>query len=361
MESNQLNEMSREFAGGGIAVLGPFPPRPGGVSMQCAILADQLQSVGANVTRINTDVPSLRQRGRWGRWLLPFAQIPSLLWRMWRTRQQWGILHVHPASRWGFMPAVVGLLAKGWGKRLVLSYHGGSIAKFFADWTWLVHPVLKRYDEILALTPTQARIFEDHGFQAQIVPNIVPVETFSFRPRGPLSPNILWLRQLEPRYRPEDALQIFVAVQRIHPDATLTMAGGGSLATKMAREIENRGLEGITLSGHLPLDGIPAAYNAADIFLNTSAFDNLPLTLIEASASGLPIVSSNAGGIPDLVTDGKNGLLAPVGDVKAMADAILQLLANPDMAQRLSIAARQNAERFAWPHIAPQLAEVYAL
>ena len=353
--------MKSRFVGKGIAVLGPFPPRPGGVSMQCATLADQLQNAGANVTRINTDVPSLRQRGRWGRWLLPFAQIPSLLWRMWRTRQQWDILHVHSASWWGFMPAVVGLLAKSWGKRLVLSYHGGSIAKFFTGWTWLVRPVLRRYDKILALTLTHARIFEDYGFQAQIVPNIVPVETFSFRPRGPLFPKILWLRQLEPRYRPEDALQIFSTVQKKYPNATLTMAGGGSLASKMAKEIKDRGLGGITLSGHLSLDGIPAAYDAADIFLNTSAFDNLPLTLIEASASGLPIVSSNAGGIPDLIADGKNGLLAPVGDVKAMTDAIFRLLANPDMAQRLSIAARQNAERFAWPHIAPQLAEVYAL
>ena len=353
--------MKSPFMAKGIAVLGPFPPRPGGVSIQCATLADQLQSAGANVTRINTDVPSLRQRGRWGRWLLPFAQIPSLVWRMWRTRQQWDILHVHPASWWGFMPAVVGLLAKSWGKRLVLSYHGGSIAKFFADWTWLIRPVLNHYDKILALTPTHARIFEDYGFQAQIVPNIVPVETFSFRPRGPLSPKILWLRQLEPRYRPEDALQIFSALRKIHPDATLTMAGGGSLAAKMAKEIKDRGLEGITLTGQLPPAGIPSAYAAADIFLNTSAFDNLPLTLIEASASGLPIVSSNVGGIPDLVTDGKNGLLAPVGDVKAMTDAILRLLANPAMAQRLSIAARQNAECFAWPHIAPQLAEVYTL
>ncbi len=329
--------------------------------MQCATLSDQLQNAGANVTRINTDVPSLRQRGRWGRWLLPFAQIPSLLWQMWRTRQQWDILHVHPASWWGFMPAVVGLLAKSWGKRLVLSYHGGSIAKFFADWTWLVRPVLRRYDEILALTPTHARIFEDYGVQAQIVPNIVPVETISFRPRGPLSSKILWLRQLEPRYRPEDALQIFSTVRKKYPNATLTMSGGGSMAAKMAKEIKDRGLGGITLSGHLSLDGIPAAYDAADIFLNTSAFDNLPLTLIEASASGLPIVSSNAGGIPDLISDGINGLLAPIGDTKTMTETILRLLDDPDLVRDLSHAARQNAERFAWPQVAPQLAHMYAL
>ena len=361
MAIKRVQAMNSEFAGAGIAVLGPFPPRPGGVSIQCATLADQLQAAGAHVTRINTDAPSLRRRGRPGRWLLPFAQIPSVLWRMWRTRRQWRVLHVHPASWWGFMPAVAGLIAKSWGKRLVLSYHGGSIAKFFAGWTWLIRPVLKRYDQILALTPTQARIFGDYGFQARIVPNIVPGETFPFHPHGPLAPSILWLRQLEPRYRPDDALDIFAAVQKTHPRATLTLAGGGSLAAGLARRIEEQQLGGVSLPGQLPLADVPAAYAAADIFLNTSASDNLPLTLIEASASGLPIVSSNAGGIPDLITDGENGLLAAIGDTDAMTAAILRLLADPDLAGSLSLAARQNAERFAWPQVAPLLAKSYAL
>lgn len=353
--------MKNRFIGKGIAVLGPFPPRPGGVSVQCAILVDKLQGAGANVTPINTDVPSLRSWGRVGRWLLPFAQIPSLIWQMWRTRKQWDILHVHPASWWGFMPAVVGLIAKSWGKHLVMSYHGGSIANFFASWTWLIRPVLRRYDAILALTPTHACVFEQYGFDVQVVPNIVPVETFSFRPRGPVAPNILWLRQLVARYRPDDALQIFAAVQRVHPDATLTLAGGGVLTAQITKEIVDLGLAGITLTGHLPDARIPVVYNAADIFLNTSAADNQPQTLIEASASGLPVVSSNAGGIPDLIADGENGLLAPIGDIMALTDAILRLLDDPDLAQSLSVAAHQNAERFAWPQVAPQLARAYEL
>jgi len=353
--------MNSQFTGKGIAVLGPFPPRPGGVSVQCAILAEKLQGAGANVTRINTDVPSLRSWGRVGRWLLPLAQIATLFRQMWRTRKQWDILHVHPASWWGFMPAVVGLMAKRWGKRLVISYHGGSIAEFFADWTWLVLPVLRRYDAILALIPTHARVFEQYGVAVQIVPNIVPVEDFSFRPRGPVAPNILWLRQLVARYRPDDALQILAAVQMIHPDATLTLAGGGTLTTQLTANIAEQGLNGVILTGHLPDDDIPLTYDAADIFLNTSAADNQPQTLIEASASGLPIVSSDAGGIPDLITDGVNGLLAQVGDTKALTDTVLRLLDEPELAQKLSVAAHQNAERFAWPQVAPQLAKAYEL
>ncbi len=139
------------------------------------------------------------------------------------------------------------------------------------------------------------------------------------------------------------------------------MAGGGEMTAQVTKEIADQGIVGITLTGHLPDDAIPLAYDAADIFLNTSASDNQPQTLIEASACGLPVVSSDAGGIPDLIADGVNGLLAPVGDTNALTDAILQLLDDPDLARNLSVAARQNARRFAWPQVAPQLAKAYAL
>ena len=104
---------------------------------------------------------------------------------------------------------------------------------------------------------------------------------------------------------------------------------------------------------------ISRLYDEADIFLNTSAIDNLPLTLIEASASSLPIVSTRAGAIPDLITDGVDGLLAPVGDVEQLAQHILTLLQQPELAQRMSEAAAANAARFAWSRIAPQLGRVY--
>ena len=346
------------FAGKGVAILGPFPPRPGGVSVQCATLAQRLETEGAIVTRVNTDMPALRRRGRW---LLPPAQVAATWRHLRQSRDSWQVLHVHAASWWGFIPAVVALAARQGRKRLVLSYHGGEIERFFRRWPRLVRFTLSRYDALLALTPTHAAIFRTHGFEAAVMPNIAPIETFPFRPRGPLSPRLLWLRQLEPHYRPADALAIFALVRERFPAATLTLVGGGSLAAGLAKEVEERKWGGVSLPGHLAAAAIPQAYAAADIFLNTSAVDNLPLTLIEASASGLPIVSTNAGAIPDLITDGENGLLAPVGDIEALAGHILRLLEEPDLARRLSLAARVNAERFSWLRLAPRLAQAYGL
>ena len=171
----------------------------------------------------------------------------------------------------------------------------------------------------------------------------------------------MWLRQLEPHYRPADALQVLARVQAHYPGATLTVAGQGTVMSELRQRAEDMHLRGVTFTGHLPPAAISPTYDAADIFLNTSAIDSLPLTLLEASACGLPIVSTTAGSIPDLIADGENGLLAPVGDVDALAGHILRLLHDPALTARLSLAARVNAERFAWPQIIPLLAQAYGL
>lgn len=352
--------VAEPFAAAGIAILGPFPPRRGGVAVQCGILAECLIATGANVIHINTDLPSWR-RHRYGRLLLPFAQIVSILRQLWQTRSSWQILHVHAASWWGFMPAVVGLAARGWRKRLVLTYHGGEVAAFLSRWGWLARPVLRRYHSLLALTPLQSGVFAAQGLPAAVVPNIVPIERFPFRPRAIASPRLLWLRQLEPHYRPADALAVLTRVQARYPAATLTLAGDGSLAAELRAQVERERLPDVIFTGHLQPNAIAPIYAAADIFLNTSAIDNLPLTLLEASACGLPIVSTNAGAIPDLIANGENGLLAPVGDVDALSAHVLRLLSDPDLVQRLSLAARANAEKFSWPEVSPLLAKAYGL
>lgn len=343
----------------GVAVVGPFPPRPGGVSVQCATLAAQLAAAGLSVTRINTDLPAWRHG--WRRRLFPLAQVLALAWRIRRSRQRWQVMHVHAASWWGFMPAVVALPAVGRGSRRVLSYHGGEAPAFLARWGWLARPVLRRYDAVLALTSTQARLFAAHGIPTRIVPNIVPVERFPFRRRSRLRPRLVWVRQFEPVYRPLDALEVLAQVQTHHPEATLTMVGDGSLLPALRRAVADRNLHGVTLPGRLPPEALPAVYDEADLFLNTSSVDNLPLSLIEAAACGLPIVSTAAGAIPDLIADGENGLLAPVGDVAALAAAILRLLADPTLAASLSAAGRPTAERFTWSAIAPALFAAYGL
>ncbi len=346
-----------DFRGLRIAILGPFPPRPGGVSIQCATLATSLQEAGARVIRINTDVPGVRARGRAGKLMMPGAQVTHISQALRRTRHQWDVLHVHAASWWGFMPAVLGLQALAWGKNMVLTYHGGEAERFMARHSRFVTPVLRRYDHLLTLTPTQAAIFARYGLRPEVLPNIVPGSHFVFRPRGPVHPRLLWVRHFQAHYRPQDALAVLARVRQIYADTTLTLVGDGPLRP----QLQAHAGPGAHFAGAQPPESLPAFYNEADIFLNTSAIDNLPLTLIEASASGLPIVSTNAGAIADLIQHEANGLLAPVGDVAMLAELVLSVISRANLARQLSLAARENARRFDWSAIAPQLAACYAL
>ena len=102
------------------------------------------------------------------------------------------------------------------------------------------------------------------------------------------------------------------------------------------------------------------AYDNADILVISSAVDNQPNVLIEASACGLPVVATAVGGIPDMAQDGVNALLVPPGDADALAVAVLRVARDPELASRLGHAAVENAQTYTWPRVRGQLAALYA-
>ncbi len=96
---------------------------------------------------------------------------------------------------------------------------------------------------------------------------------------------------------------------------------------------------------------MPALYARADIALNPSTVDNMPNSVLEAFASGVPVVSTNAGGVPDMLIDGESGLLVPVGDAQAMAAAALRVLEDRTLARRLVAGGLREAQKYAWPEV----------
>jgi glycosyltransferase involved in cell wall biosynthesis len=106
-------------------------------------------------------------------------------------------------------------------------------------------------------------------------------------------------------------------------------------------------------------EGMAALYRSADIMINPSLVDNMPISVLEALASGVPVVSTDVGGVPYLVEHEKTALLVPVKDPEAMANAILVLLNDPAKAKQMRKAGIESVQQYAWPNIRDRLLGIY--
>jgi glycosyltransferase involved in cell wall biosynthesis len=152
-------------------------------------------------------------------------------------------------------------------------------------------------------------------------------------------------RNLESHYNVAGVLRAFAIVERRVPEARLIVAGDGGEGPALRAMARELGLKQVEFVGAVRPDEMPALYNRADIFVNASLVDNMPLSILEAFACGLPVVTSCAGGIPLMVEDGRTGVLTPLNDHEAAAAAVMRLLAEQGLADRIIGAARDEGRR----------------
>jgi phenylacetate-CoA ligase len=192
-------------------------------------------------------------------------------------------------------------------------------------------------------------VFARHGHRAAVIPNVLDLGRFTYRERDPLRPRLLSTRNLEAHYAVDQTLRAFALVRLSYPEATLTIVGGGSQERRLRHLAAALGGGRVRFAGRVEPARMPPLYDDADLFVNSSVVDNQPLSVIEAFAAGLPLVSTAAGGIPEMVDHGQTGLIVPPGDPAAMARAVASLLERPEQARAMARRARRRAERHTWP------------
>jgi glycosyltransferase involved in cell wall biosynthesis len=276
--------------------------------------------------------------------------------------RQVDVVHVFSASYWSFLlgPVPALLAARAFGKPVVLHYHSGEAEDHLSHWGLLVHPWLRLADRIVVPSPYLRDVFGRHGYSTREIPNVIEPATFRFRERRRLQPRLVSVRNLESHYGVDTILRAFALVRAQWPDARLTVAGQGSQAEPLRRLAADLGDAGVRFVGRVEPERMPELLDSADIMLNASLVDNQPVTLLEAMAAGLPVVTSAAGDIPSLVRDGETGRLVPARDPAAMARAVGELLAHPLAAARIAQRARRQVERYSWAYARRAWMEVYA-
>jgi glycosyltransferase involved in cell wall biosynthesis len=276
--------------------------------------------------------------------------VRSLL--AWRRSVDVIVLMVFSGPAFG-LADMASLLAKKMNKPLVLWLHGGNLPDFARRYPGWVGRVVRRGDALVSPSGYLADFFQRWGLAVRVIPNVLDIGQYPYRQRSRSQPRLLWMRTFHRFYQPEMALAVLAEVQQAYPGAILTMAGQDKgLKGRVMDRASRQGLaDRVRFVGFLDAAGKQREFATHDIFLNTNRVDNAPVSLIEAAAYGLPIVTTAAGGIPHLLRHEETGLLVDVGDVPGMSRAVKRLLREPDLVSRLSGNGRDLAETFAWPRV----------
>ncbi|HKY73018.1 MAG TPA: glycosyltransferase family 4 protein [Nitrospira sp.] len=345
-----------------IAMVAPTLGILGGQAVQAKVLADHLRADGYDVRLVPINPPFPRGAG----WLKRLRYIRTvanegLYLPTLRKLRSADVVHVASASYWSFLlaplPAIVA--ARRWGKPILLNYHSGEADDHLANWGSLVHPWLKMVDKIVVPSVFLKEVFARHGYQAEVIHNIIDTRQYHYRERLPLLPEFLSVRNFEPHYGVEQTLVAFAMIQTVFPAASLTIAGQGPQEAELKHLAQALSLRNVRFVGPVDPASMPDLYDSHSIFLNSSFVDNQPLSVLEAMASGLPVVSTPVGDIPNMVEDGESGTLVPVGDPSAMAKAATLLLEQPERAALMAHRAKEMLMHYDWSKVGPAWDDTY--
>jgi glycosyltransferase involved in cell wall biosynthesis len=346
-----------------VGLVGPLPPPFGGMANQTRQLAELLSGKGIAVSLVQVNppyrpnwigqVPVLRALAR----LLPY--IVSL----WRQAGQSDVVHVMANSGWSWYlfaaPAI--WIAHRRGVPIVVNYRGGEAEKFLTKSANKIQWSLSQASALAVPSGFLEEVFGRFGIKATVVPNIINLERFhNPNPNRSKRRHILVARNLEPIYDNETAIRAFALVHASYPDTTLTIAGSGPEASALQTLANDLSVSSaVKFTGRLEPQAMADLYREVDIAINPSLVDNMPNSVLEALASGVPVVSTNVGGVPYVVCDNVTALLIPARSPEVMAAALMRLLDEPDLCDRLIENGLAEIQRYTWDTVWPVWEKVY--
>jgi glycosyltransferase involved in cell wall biosynthesis len=348
--------------------------------LKVALVAPSMNILGGQAVQAARLLDSWRRDPDIDAWLVPINPIPPrplhrtialryvrtvftqlTYWPLlFRELRRADVVHVFSASYWSFLlaplPAVA--VARLLGKPVVMNYRSGEAPdhlKRSAVARWL----LRRVDRNVVPSSFLRDVFLGFGIEADVIPNIVDVAMYRYRPRGSLRPRVLSTRSFDDLYNLPCTLRAFRSLQAWYPEATLMVVGGGSREAAIKALAASLDLKNVTFAGRVPPTEMWRYYAEADVYLQTPDIDNMPSSVLEAYASGCAVVSTDAGGVPAILTNGVHGLLVPCNDELAAAAAIRRLLEDPSLAARLTTTAHEACSRYEWSAVRDQWVALY--
>jgi glycosyltransferase involved in cell wall biosynthesis len=347
-----------------VLLVGPKVPPYGGMAIQGRLMQDLMRDEGIDASFLASNLPfpdSLAFLDKL-RGIRPFLRSINFSWCMWRMLDPVEVVHILACSWLYFFliacPAVI--IGRLRGKRVILNYRGGEADAFLRRSAFILRPVFRMAHLVTAPSKFLVEVIGKRiGVPVTVVPNIVNLARFPYRARNSVQPRMIVTRHLLKLYDIESVIRAFREVQRMYDGASLLIVGTGDQEKYLRGLVEEWNLRNVEFLGYIPQENLPALYDRCDLLLNASLADNFPGSLVEAAASGLAVISTAVGGIPFIFENGKSAILVKAGDWAALAQGVLSVLENPELAERLSTAALRQCQQYDWKNIRRVLYPLY--
>lgn len=282
-------------------------------------------------------------------------RLLHMLYTVLRNRMQCDVVLIDTFSTQAFwFAAILAFVCRAIRIPYICIIRGGNFPERMNGSPQAVRTLLSGAAKVVVPSEYLGQAINGVGFKTITIPNFINLEMYAFKRRESLKPRLLWVRAFNKIYNPVMAVEVLDIILKSFPEAELCMVGAdndGTLSSVKAR-IESLGLQKhVELTGRLPKEEWVSRSTESDIFINTTHIDNMPVSVVEALALGLPVVTTNVGGISALVSHEVTALLVKDGDVASMASEVLRLLNSRTLAVELSNNGRKLAEAFSWERV----------
>ena len=347
-----------------VCLVGPSLDILGGQAVQLQRLSGKLREVPELEVDILPVNPRLRgpfralQRVKYVRTIVTSIAYG---WSLIRSLGRYDVVHCFSASYFSFVlaPLPAMAVARLYGKGVVLNYRSGQADDHLTRWPSAVKQ-MRMAHAIVVPSGYLVDVFARFGLTAHSIFNFVDVDAIKFRRRDRVAPVFLSNRNFEAHYNVACVLRAFARVQHELPDARLIVAGDGAQRASLHALAQQLGLRNVEWRGPVPPAEMAGLYDSADVYLNAPSIDNMPNSIIEAYAAGLPIVTTDAGGIPHIATHEQTALVVKTNDDAALAAGAMRLLREPGLAARLADAGRREClTKYVWPAVRDEWTRLY--
>lgn len=303
-----------------------------------------VETLGENLTKSGFDVVSYSSKKN------SFLRILDMLFGILKHRNSDYIL-IDTYSTSAFWFAFFGSqLARILHIKYIPILHGGDLPNRLASNPKLCKMIFSTSFTNVSPSEYLKFHFEKFGVSNVIcIPNSINLSDYTFKERHNFTPNLLWVRAFAEIYNPKMAVDVLQLLQKKYPSATLTMVGpdkDGSL--EITKNYANQLNLKVTFTGKLSKTEWTDLAKTQDIFINTTHFDNTPVSVLEAMALGLPVVSTNVGGLPFLISHLRNGYLVNDNTTSEMVEQIENIINFPSQTIEIISNAKSMISKMDW-------------